>query len=89
MIAGVGMLVLAMLLAKVIPRTVVVAFIVGLVLLAPVNSEDRSAFLAVPLGLAWVFMGIALWPGAGRRAAWRGRTNLRTTMVTLLGSTGA
>ena len=68
-IAGVGMLVLAMLLAKVILRTVVVAFIAGLVLLAPVNSEDRSAFLGVPLGLAWVWLGYFLWRGAGRRVA--------------------
>ena len=68
-IAGIAMLGLAMLLAKVIPLRVVVAFIVGLVLLAPVNTEDRSAFLGVPLGLAWVWLGYALWRGAGRRVA--------------------
>ena len=60
-IAGVGILVLAMLLAKVIPRTVVVALIVGLVLMILVNSEDRRAFLAVPFGLSWVWLGYVLW----------------------------
>lgn len=60
-ITGMAMLGLAMLLAKVIPLTVAVAFIVGVVLLAFANGEDKSAFLAVPIGLAWVWLGYVLW----------------------------
>ena len=52
---------LAMLRAKVIPLTVAAAFIVALVLFAFVNADDWRAVLAVPLGLAWVWLGYSLW----------------------------
>ena len=63
-LAGLVLFGLAMLLAKVIPLTVAAVFIVALVLFAFVNADDWRAVLAIPLGLAWVWLGYSLWRGA-------------------------
>ena len=63
--AGFALFGLATLRAKVLPRAAATLLIVGALLFTLTNSQDRRAFLAVPLGLAWVWLGCAVWREGG------------------------
>jgi hypothetical protein len=45
---------------EVLPRSAAVALAIGLLVMPLANAEDRKAFLAVPLGVAWMWLGYAL-----------------------------
>ena len=65
---GTVLFALATLRAKVLPRMAVMPLIIGLLLFALASSGDRRAFLAVPFGLAWVWLGYTLWRVIERQA---------------------
>jgi hypothetical protein len=47
--------------ARVVPRSAVIPLIVGLVAFPLMNPDDRRALIALPLGIAWLWLGFAVW----------------------------
>ena len=73
MTAGFALFGFATLRAKLLPRAAAALLMVSLVLLTQADAEDRSAILAAPLGLAWVWLGYSVWRGTSGQGDLIGR----------------
>lgn len=45
----------------ILPRWASIALVVGTAFMLGFNDQDARAWLAVPFGLAWILVGVALW----------------------------
>ncbi len=59
---------IATLRARVLPLSCGVLLILAALMLFVTDPENRRAFLALPFGIAWAWLGYALWSGSGE---WR------------------
>ncbi len=66
---GIALFGIATLRVKALSRWVAVPLIGGVLLFALVDPEDRRAFLAVPLGISWMWLGYCVWRATERSAA--------------------
>ena len=64
---------IATLRARVLPLSCAVLLIVGALLLFVTDPENRQAFLALPFGMAWIWLGYALLRDGGERRATEAR----------------
>ena len=65
--SAVGFLLLGIVMLRVLPRWVGSLLIVGAVLLPFSNDQDARVLLFIPLGLAWIAVGYALWRDGGHK----------------------
>ncbi len=68
MMVGVVVLAIDLLRQGAVPRVVFVALALAALLLLAFNTEDTRAWLGVPFGAVWVWLGAVLW--AGRASAY-------------------
>lgn len=68
MMVGVVVLAVDLLRQGAVPRVVFVALALAALLLLAFNTEDTRAWLGVPFGAVWVWLGAVLW--AGRASAY-------------------
>lgn len=62
---------IATLRTRVLPRSPGVLLIVGALMLFLTDPENQRAFLALPFGIAWAWLGYVLWTGSREREAAR------------------
>jgi hypothetical protein len=62
---GVVLFGIATLRAKVLPSAAGLLLLAAGLMLFLVDPENRRAFLAHPYGIAWLWLGYALWSGRG------------------------
>ncbi len=47
--------------SKVLPRWTVALLVVGTLAMLGFNEQTAAALLAIPLGIAWMAVGLVLW----------------------------
>jgi len=62
---------IATLRAQVLPRSAGLLLILGALMLFLTDPENRRAFLALPFGIAWAWLGYVLWSGSDKWRAGR------------------
>lgn len=65
LVVGLVLLGIAILAAGVLPRWAAMLLIVGALAMLGFNEQTVMALMAIPLGVAWVAVGHALWSGVG------------------------
>ncbi len=64
---------IATLRARILPLSAGVLLILGALMLFLTDPENRRAFLALPFGIAWAWLGYLLWVGSRERQGARPR----------------
>ena len=67
LIVGFVLLGIAILRAGVLPRWAALSLVVGALAMLGFNEQTALALMAIPLGVAWVAVGYALWSWVGAR----------------------